>query len=91
MLPDLISYGNTHLQKTYGINKRHANGVISSAKGAVDRWHSCRCRESLDRDENSAKLIKKTGLSHESGGGTPSLKKALAQREIEACGLAVLR
>jgi len=27
---------NTHLQKTYGINKRHANGVISFAKGRVD-------------------------------------------------------
>ncbi|WP_445176214.1 hypothetical protein [Microcoleus sp.] len=27
---------NTHLQQTYGINKRHANGVISSALGRVD-------------------------------------------------------
>lgn len=27
---------NTHLQQTYPINKRHANGVISSAKGRVD-------------------------------------------------------
>lgn len=27
---------NTHLQQTYGINKRHANGVISAAKGRVD-------------------------------------------------------
>ncbi|MBD2491698.1 hypothetical protein [Aulosira sp. FACHB-615] len=27
---------NTHLQKTYGIAKRHANGVISYAQGAVD-------------------------------------------------------
>ncbi len=27
---------NTHLQTTYGISKRHANGVISYAKGAVD-------------------------------------------------------
>jgi IS605 OrfB family transposase len=27
---------NTHLQQTYGINKRHANGVISSANGRVD-------------------------------------------------------
>ncbi|MGB3264963.1 MAG: transposase, partial [Microcoleus sp.] len=60
-------------------------------KELAERWHSCRCGESLDRDENSAKLIKKIGLSHESGGGTPSLKKALAQREIEACGWAVLR
>lgn len=27
---------NTHLQQTYRINKRHANGAISSAKGRVD-------------------------------------------------------
>ncbi|MGB3265563.1 MAG: hypothetical protein WBA89_16590 [Microcoleus sp.] len=27
---------NTHLQQTYGINKRHAKGAISSAKGRVD-------------------------------------------------------
>ncbi|KYC43853.1 hypothetical protein WA1_01485 [Scytonema hofmannii PCC 7110] len=27
---------NTHLQVTYGISKRHANGVIASAQGAVD-------------------------------------------------------
>ncbi len=27
---------NTHLQQTYGINKRHANGVISSASCRVD-------------------------------------------------------
>ncbi|MDJ0618114.1 MAG: IS200/IS605 family accessory protein TnpB-related protein [Calothrix sp. MO_192.B10] len=27
---------NTHLQKTYGLNKRQANGVISDAKGQFD-------------------------------------------------------
>ena len=26
---------NTHLQKTYGINKRHANGIIASSDGRV--------------------------------------------------------
>ena len=36
------SYWNTHLQKTYGISKRHANGVISKAKGAVDNAKDCR-------------------------------------------------
>ncbi|CBN54891.1 MULTISPECIES: IS200/IS605 family element transposase accessory protein TnpB [Kamptonema] len=36
------SQWNTHLQKTYGISKRHANGVISSAKGAVDSAALCR-------------------------------------------------
>jgi IS605 OrfB family transposase len=30
------SQWNTHLQKTYGINKRHANGIISFSKGRVD-------------------------------------------------------
>ncbi|MBN3948878.1 MAG: hypothetical protein HWQ38_21415 [Nostoc sp. NMS7] len=30
------SQWNTHLQLSYGINKRHANGVISFAKGKVD-------------------------------------------------------
>jgi putative transposase len=67
-------------------------------KELSDRGHSCQCGESLDRDENSAKLIKKTctersrsiGLNYESGGGSTSLKKALAKREKEACGLAVL-
>ncbi|MFB8797080.1 MAG: transposase [Microcoleus sp.] len=53
------------------------------------RWHSCQCSESLDRDENSAKLIKIIGLNSASGGGTSSLKKALEKREKEACGLTV--
>jgi hypothetical protein len=55
-------------------------------KELSERWHSCQCGESLDRDENSAKLIKKIGLSYESGGGTPSLKKAFEKKEKEACG-----
>lgn len=32
---------NTHLQQTYQINKRHANGVISFAKGKVDSTKEC--------------------------------------------------
>ncbi len=60
-------------------------------KELSERWHSCQCGESLDRDENSAKLIKKIGLNHESGEGTSSLKKAFAKKEKEACGLTVLR
>ncbi|MEM7590514.1 MAG: hypothetical protein AAF383_03145 [Cyanobacteria bacterium P01_A01_bin.83] len=33
---------NTYLQKTYSINKRHANGVIASAKGKVSSAIECR-------------------------------------------------
>ena len=33
---------NTYLQQTYGINKRHANGVIASAKGRVSSAIECR-------------------------------------------------
>ena len=33
---------NTYLQKTYGINKRHANGVVASAKGKVSSAIECR-------------------------------------------------
>ncbi len=33
---------NTYLQNTYGISKRHANGVISHAKGAVESAKECR-------------------------------------------------
>ena len=33
---------NTHLQQSYGISKRHANGVISHAKGLVDSARECR-------------------------------------------------
>lgn len=33
---------NTYLQQTYKINKRQANGVIASSKGAVDSTKECR-------------------------------------------------
>ncbi|KAF3887392.1 MULTISPECIES: hypothetical protein [Nostocales] len=33
---------NTYLQKTYNINKRHANGIISDATGRVDSAKKCR-------------------------------------------------
>ena len=33
---------NTHLQQTFKINKRQANGVISSAKGRVSSAVECR-------------------------------------------------
>ncbi|MDF0556643.1 IS200/IS605 family accessory protein TnpB-related protein, partial [Kamptonema sp. UHCC 0994] len=58
--------------KTYGINKRHANGVISSAKGAVDGAKECRishiktlegkaksCEAWLKKAERKLKLARK--------------------------------
>lgn len=33
---------NSYLQQKYGINKRHANGVIASAKGRVESSEKCR-------------------------------------------------
>ena len=35
---------NTHLQQIYGISKRHANGIISFAAGAVDSASLCRAK-----------------------------------------------
>ena len=35
---------NSHLQAKYGINKRHANGVISCAKGKIDSESECRAK-----------------------------------------------
>jgi hypothetical protein len=35
---------NTHLQHTYGISKRHANGVIALSVGKVDSAKKCRTR-----------------------------------------------
>jgi len=58
-------------------------------KELSDRWNSCQCGESLDRDENLTKLIKNMALNYESGGGSMSLKKALASREKKAWGLTV--
>jgi putative transposase len=70
---------------------QRGNCLYKEPKELSDRWHSCQCGESLDRDENSARLLKKIGLNYESGGASTSLKKALGWREKEACGLTVLR
>jgi putative transposase len=69
---------------------QRGNCLYKGPKELSDRWHSCQCGASLDRHENSAKPIKKIGLNYESGGASTSLKKALAWREKEACGLTVL-
>jgi putative transposase len=74
-----------------GTSQHCWNCLNKVPKELSNRWHSCQCGESLDRDENSAKLIKKIGLSYESGGGSTSLKKAFAKKEKEACGPTVLR
>lgn len=36
---------NTYLQQTYGISKRHANGVIALSVGKVDSAKECRTRQ----------------------------------------------
>ncbi|WP_293155519.1 MULTISPECIES: transposase [unclassified Microcoleus] len=82
---------NVLLVNPKGTSQYCWNCLNKVSKELSERCHSCQCGESLERDENSAKLIKKIGLIHQSGGGASSLKKALAQREIEACGLTVLR
>jgi hypothetical protein len=46
---------------------------------------------SLWIEKKSANPLKKIGLNCESGGGFTSIKKALASKEKEACGLTVLR
>ena len=68
---------------------QRGNCLYKGPKDLSDRGHSCQCGESLDRDKNSAKLLKKIGLNYESGGASTSLKKALGWREKEACGLTV--
>lgn len=60
------------------------------SKTLSDRWHSCLCGESLHRDENSAKLIKKIGLICSIVGvGQSSLKTAqtLLVASLEKPGL----
>ena len=68
---------------------QRGNCLYKGPKELSDRGHSCQCGESLYRDKNSAKLLKKIGLNYESGGASTSLKKALGWREKEACGLTV--
>jgi putative transposase len=70
---------------------QRGNCLYKGPKELSYRWHSCQCGESWERDENSAKPIKKIGLNYESGGASTSLKKALGWREKEAWGLTVLR
>jgi putative transposase len=70
---------------------QRGNCLYKGPKELSERWHSCQCGESWERDENSAKPIKKIGLNYESGGASTSLKKALGWREKEAWGLTVLR
>lgn len=45
-----------------GTSQHCWNCFAEVAKQLSDRWHLCRCGESLHRDDNSAKLIKKIGL-----------------------------
>ena len=49
---------NTHLQQTYKINKRQANGVIASAKGRLDSSLECR-KNHLKQLYGKLKSVKK--------------------------------
>lgn len=54
------------------------NCLAEVTKQLSDRWHSCQCGESLHRDDNSAKLIKKIELICSTvGAASTSLKTAL--------------
>ena len=46
----------------WGTSQHCWNCLNQVSKVLRDRWHSCLCGESLHRDDNSAKLIKKIGL-----------------------------
>ncbi len=49
---------NTHLQQTYKINKRQANGIIASAKGRLDSSLECR-KNHLKQLYGKLKSVKK--------------------------------
>ena len=52
------------------------NCLNKVSKTLCERWHSCSCGEELNRDYNSAKLIKKIGLLQTQGKGIASVKTA---------------
>jgi putative transposase len=61
-----------------GTSQHCWNCFAEVKKELSNRWHDCQCGESLHRDENSAKLIKKIGLICSIVGAVPtSLKTAL--------------
>lgn len=67
-----------------GTSQHCWNCFARVAKQLDDRWHSCQCGESLHRDDNSAKLIKKIGLICEAAGAaSTSLKTALELITLE--------
>lgn len=55
---------NTHLQKKYGLSRRHANGVITLASSKVDSARECRSNhiKQLDGKLKSAKIWLKKAL-----------------------------
>lgn len=46
-----------------GTSQHCWNCLSRVPKELKDRWHSCTCGAELHRDENSARLIKKIGLT----------------------------
>lgn len=64
-----------------GTSQHCWNCFAEVVKTLSDRWHSCKCGESLHRDDNSARLIKKIGLICSIvGAASTSLKTALDLR-----------
>lgn len=54
---------NSHLQVKYEINKRHANGIISNAKGKIDSAKECRARH-IKQLEGKLKIAKQWIVLH---------------------------
>ena len=64
-----------------GTSQHRWNCLNRVPKELSNRWHSCTCGEELDRDYNSAKLIKKLGLLLAQGEGITSVKTAAKAAE----------
>lgn len=64
-----------------GTSQHCWNCLEQTPKDLSDRWHSCRCGQELDRDYNSAKLIKKIGLAIFQWRGNSVTQNSPYQRE----------
>ncbi len=60
-----------------GTSQHCWNCLNQVSKTLADRWHSCSCGQELDRDYNSALLIKKIGLLSQQEEDITSVKTAI--------------